>query len=122
MNYEYQAELVRVIDGDTVVLRVKKSFDFGFRVMTEHSAEMSFRLAGINSPELHGVDAEEKERALAAKTELERLCGLGALRAVTSKPDKYGRWLVTLFVQFGMTETNVNESLLTNGFAVPYMV
>lgn len=34
----------------------------------------------------------------------------------------YGRWLVTLFVQFGMTETNVNESLLTNGFAVPYMV
>ncbi len=121
MTYEYDAELIRVIDGDTVVLRVKKSFDFGFKVWTEHSAEMSFRLAGINTPELHGVGAEEKERALAAKEELERLCLSGELRAVTSKPDKYGRWLVQLSVRCGTTETNINESLVTNGYAVRYM-
>lgn len=121
MSYEYRAELVRVIDGDTVVLRVSKSFDFGFRVWTEYSAEMSFRLSGIDTPELHGVSAEEKERALAAKEELERLCLLGDLRAVTSKPDKYGRWLVTLFVCFGTKELNINATLVEGGFAVEYM-
>jgi len=113
-SYEYDAELVRVIDGDTVVLKV----DCGFRLTFEDS----FRLYGIDTPELHGVSAEVREKALAAKAEVERLCGLGKLRIETYKPDKYGRWLATIFVRAGSAEININEKLVADGFAEEYMV
>ncbi len=41
--YRYRATLVRVIDGDTAVLRL----DLGFRVF----AELKVRVAGVNTPE-----------------------------------------------------------------------
>lgn len=45
--YWYRAAAVRVIDGDTIVVDV----DLGMRVRTE----VSLRLAGVNTPELHGA-------------------------------------------------------------------
>ena len=47
-RYEYECELVRVIDGDTVKLRV----DCGFNVTFTDN----FRLHGINAPEMRGSD------------------------------------------------------------------
>lgn len=43
-EYEFRADLIRIIDGDTVVMRC----DVGFRLTAEHS----FRLVGVNAPEL----------------------------------------------------------------------
>lgn len=125
----YGATVVRVIDGDTVVLRVEKRYelavDFGFyirdTIVSAKHAEMSFRLAGINAPETTGVDATTKARGLASKMELERLLSLGPIVATTYKPDKYGRWLVQLQVQEGPLSINVNQALIEGGFAVPYM-
>lgn len=110
--YQYKATLVRAVDGDTAILLI----DLGFH-LTE---ELDFRLLHINAPEMHGATMQA---ALAAKAELERLCGLGPLRASTAKTDKYGRWLVQLDVLApdGTVAVDVNQSMIDGGFAVPYM-
>lgn len=110
MIYEYKAEVHRIVDGDTVWLDV----DLGFGVC----ATLDFRLAGINTPEVVGVD---KAAGLAAKAELERLLSLGPLRIESRKSDKYGRWLAILFVALpDGRELNVNDTLATTGFATLY--
>lgn len=124
--YEYAARLIRVKDGDTCVLEVAHTFtqevDFGFyvkdRVALTKTAEITFRLHGLNAPEVYGLG---KELGLPAKVELERLLSLGSIRAVTDKPDKYGRWLVTLYVTpAGAPEFNVNQTLIDTHFALPW--
>lgn len=128
MPYEYDARVVRVIDGDTVVLELTKEstfeVDFGFyiidKIVKKSSTTMSFRLIGIDTPEVVG---ETKEKGLASKAEIVRLLALGSVRATTYKPDKYGRWLVTLIVtKPDGTLLNVNEELVRTGHAVSYMV
>lgn len=110
MIYEYKAKLSRVVDGDTLYLFV----DLGFRV----TMEVEFRLNGLNTPEVVGAS---RTAGLAAKAELERLLSLGSIRVVSTKSDKYGRWLCDLFVK-GVDgfEANVNKELLQGGFALPY--
>jgi len=126
--YTYKADLVRVIDGDTVVLRLHKDFefevDFGFHILekvhSHKSVELSFRLLGINAPEVVGAD---KAAGLLSKEALDKLLRSGELTATTYKPDKYGRWLVTIDVsQSDGTIVDVADYLVKNGFAVPYMV
>lgn len=125
-NYSYDATLVRVVDGDTVILRVSKTFtmevDFGFRIKevveARKSAELNFRLYGIDTPEIVGA---EKVAGLQAKAELERLLFLGPIIAQTYKQDKFGRWLVTLLVTLPDNSVlNVNEELIKTGFATVY--
>lgn len=133
-DYIYRAEVIRIVDGDTVHLKVYREWvhqdDFGFYMMEEivvkKSTELSFRLAGINTPELKGTTYAA---GLASKNELARLLSQGSLRAVTHKPDKYGRWLVDLYVTPTVPiggpdntpqEIWVNKALLDGGFAVVY--
>lgn len=109
-DYSYDVKLVRVVDGDTVYLDV----DLGFNARMT----LDFRLAGINTPEIVGV---QKTAGLAAKSELERLLSLGSLTILSAKADKYGRWLVTIFVHpLKGTAINVNDALIAGGFALPY--
>lgn len=126
--YTYPADLVRVIDGDTVVLRLHKDFefeaDFGFNIVdhvhSHKSVELSFRLANINAPEVVGV---EKAAGLASKDALEQILKSGELTATTYKQDKYGRWLVTIeIIQPDGTILDAADYLVKNGFAEPYMI
>lgn len=128
-SWEYQATVVRVIDGDTVCLRLFKTFtqevDFGFFVKDTMSltktAEVTFRLANINTPELHGSDKVATKRAKEAKAEVERLCALGMLRVLSYKPDKYGRWLADVFVTpANGKEIHINQALVEKGLALPW--
>lgn len=57
--WEYEAEVIRVVDGDTVYLRVWKELDFGFYIKQRQSYEGSFRLLGIDTPELRGKNADK---------------------------------------------------------------
>lgn len=108
--YEYKAELVRVIDGDTVVLRVDVGFDI--------HVQKHFRLLGIDTPELRGGTADEKIHGHAAKAALEGLLtSVAQLRVVTSKPDSFGRWLCTLW----SGATDINQWMIDEGHAVPYV-
>lgn len=105
--YEYQASLQRVVDGDTVYLRV----DCGFRIY----AEMSFRLLGINAPEMSTAGGPPARDHL-----IQLMAALGPeFRITTTKADKYGRWLVTIYPPTGMS---INDQMVADGFAVPYMV
>lgn len=128
MTYEYQATVHRIVDGITVHFKLTKEFvlsvDFGFNikdtVALAKDAIINFRLRGINTPEIIGVS---KAAGLASKDELTRLLGLGPIRLVSYKPDKYGRYLAEVFVKLeDGTELNVNQELINGGFAVPYIV
>lgn len=121
--YEYSATVERVVDGDTVYLKLEKTFemdvDFGFGIIDHVSLRknttMDFRLFGINAPEMKTPDGPK------AKAELERLLKLGSLRVISYKPDKYGRWLADIFVKpVGEVEIHVNKTLLDTGFARAY--
>jgi len=126
--WNYKADLIRVIDGDTVVLKLHKDFqfdvDFGFnikeKITISKSTEVSFRLLGINAPEMSVLT---KSAGTASKDELEKILKSGDMSVTTYKPDKYGRWLVTIEIKnIDGSFTNVNDHLVKNGFAKPYMV
>lgn len=99
--YTYAARLVRVIDGDTVVL----DLDLGFKLWRLNE---SYRLARIDAPEMATAGGPP------AKAALEDYLAGKALKVVTSKGDKYGRYLVELLAD----NANANDWLVTNGRAV----
>lgn len=113
--YEYTAELIRVIDGDTVDLEV----DQGLEVLRR----LRFRLASINTDELHSPDSEKRKRAVEAQAFLEN-CFVGAvkitIRTYKDKKEKYGRYLADIFVNDDFE--SVNQKLLDAGLAEPFMV
>lgn len=105
--YSYRANIVRVIDGDTVIADV----DLGFGIWLRG---LSLRLAGLNAPELHGATATAGQAAR------QRLADLVMDRQVSldthQGQEKYGRWLATITVAEGV----VNEILIAEKQAVPW--
>lgn len=125
MDYVYDAEVIRVVDGDTVILRVFKevTVDFGFHlketVIKEYTG--SFRLLGIDTPEPRGRKADPIPAKAATKRLQELLAMSGRIEARTEKdPDNFGRYLVTLIGHNPGASFNINETLLEEGHAVPY--
>lgn len=113
-NWVYQARLVRVIDGDTVVLEV----DLGHTV---HSVP-SLRLEGVNSPEMHAHDsapglAARKFTAdwMAAATRSSKATAW-PLVIMSKKDEKYGRYLATIWRR--KDGHQLNADLLSSGHAV----
>lgn len=127
--YHYNAEVTRVVDGDTVDAFIDLGFDL-------HSKQR-IRLFGINTPECRTRDKEEKVRGLAAKERLKELLKENknkcVVRTQLDKKGKYGRLLGILYVDtvnsgtqldtatLEPTTTNLNKVLLEEGHAVEYM-
>jgi len=119
MLYCYKAKCIKVVDGDTVDLMV----DLGMHV---HVKER-FRLAGINTPEIHGVkkESEEYARGMDAKLEVERLI-LGKEVIVKTEKDKkgkYGRYIAYIYTDLDYDsvifyDSSLNDHLVKEGFAV----
>ena len=107
--YHYKATVIRVVDGDTVWLRI----DRGFREFFETSC----RLFGINTPELStGAPGQDAKGWLT-----ERVTGK-TLYIVSAKLDKYGRPLVTLYDPEPASadfKQSLNQQMLDLGLAVP---
>lgn len=106
--YEYQAEVLRVIDGDTVIMRI----DHGFEPI------LSVRRLRMN-----GIDAPERNTEAGKNAALwlsDRLPAGGVFRIKTHKPDKYGRWLVDVFTTGTGGETTLNQLMIDLGLAKPY--
>lgn len=101
--YTVPAVVVRIVDGDTLDLRL----DLGFHVFTQQRC----RMIGIDSPEMttrEGVDA----KAYAAS-----LVPPGTVGDFTSQRlDKYGRPLGTF--RYGGTFSSFNQQMLDSGHAV----
>jgi micrococcal nuclease len=112
MKYYYEVEVLRVVDGDTVDVRI----DLGFNVW--HKCRV--RMVGINAPESRTKDLEEKEKGLAAKEWLKlRLFGVGDIYSVELQSQgtgKYGRVLGEFYID----GTNINQEMVEVGHAVAY--
>lgn len=114
--YEYKAEVIRVIDGDTLEMNI----DLGFGVRFQEIV----RLAGINTPEIFGVkkDSEEYKKGIEAKTYVENLLMAESLKTEPSiiiktekdKKGKYGRYIATIIVN---GDINLNEKLVIERLA-----
>ena len=111
--YTYKIKKIeRIIDGDTIEV----SISLGFNLTTTQR----IRLKGIDAAETRTKDLEEKARGMAAKEWLEKeLSKEGEWIIETTKEDKYGRMLGTLYL-VGEPVT-VNERMLNEGIAEPYM-
>ena len=112
--YQYKIKKIhKIIDGDTVDVDI--SLGFGITL------SQRVRLKGINTPETRTKDLKEKADGLMAKEWLEKeLSKPGEWIIETTKDDKYGRILGTLYL-VGEPVT-VNERMVNDGIARPYMV
>jgi len=104
--YDYRAYVVRVVDGDNVILNV----DLGFSTWKK----ASFRLVGLNAREMSepgGPEAKANlDRILPPDTELE-------LRSL--KPDKYADRYDALLLLPG-DPVSVNALLISGQWAAPW--
>jgi len=83
--YQYQAKILRVVDGDTFLAEV----DLGFNL----TAKLRFRLRGIDTPETFRPKTEaEKELGLKAKQFVAALISDKTVTLKTYKEGFYNRW------------------------------
>ena len=109
MLYHYRAEVVRVVDGDTVVMDV----DLGFSIKRREK----LRLKYINAPELStdaGPAAKDFLAGILAGKEIE-------IETTKDALDKYGRMLAVIWAsEPGKSQVNVNQAMLDTGHATRY--
>lgn len=109
--YTYKATAVRIIDGDTVVLDV----DLGFEI----TKRMTFRLYGIDAPEMRtkaGKDAAEHLAWLILGTPIQSLI----VRSIKDKTDKYGRYLGIVSINAPDIASTINTMMVIDGHAKEY--
>ena len=109
--YEYNCKIVRVIDGDSILVDIDLGFD------TWRCGE-SIRLFGVDCPECRSRDPKEKAAGLAAKDFVKGLLHDGGTYTLTTKEKgKFGRYLGVIMLS---DKTSVNAALVTEHLAVPY--
>lgn len=112
--YHYEAEVLSVYDGDTCTLQISCGFDMFTKV--------SFRLTGIDTPEMKSKDADKKAAAVLARDHLrDRILGKKVIVNTKSR-EKYGRWLGVVWVDEGQDELgeSLNDEMIRLGHAKPY--
>lgn len=107
--YWYIARLVRIIDGDTIVVDV----DLGMHTWKH---KVTLRIKDIDTPEPRG---DTKVAGVAATDFAKQLFEEKAatLCIHSTKEDSFGRWIAEVRFQDG---DNFGEVMLKTGHAVPY--
>jgi endonuclease YncB( thermonuclease family) len=109
--YEYNCKIVRVIDGDSIIIDI----DLGFSHWIHGE---SIRLYGVDTPECRTRDAEEKAAGLLAKEFVEEALHVGETYTLTTKEKgKFGRYLGVIMLS---DKTSINAALVKERLAVPY--
>ena len=110
-EFRYRATVAHVMDGDTVGLDISLGLDV--------SKRETVRLVGIDTPERKAGDPWRKAADFTSKT-LIRQPPEEAVEVIiltdNDKRDKYGRRLVTLYVE----GVNFNKLLVKKGHAKPW--
>jgi len=108
--YNYKADLVRVVDGDTIVVKLH----LGLGVVFE---KFKIRLARINTPEMREAGGPEaKEFFQKFLKDHSRMIVV----TLKDKKDKYGRYLCEVFVAAGEEWINMSDKLVEKGLAAMY--
>jgi micrococcal nuclease len=112
---EYDAKVLKVVDGDTVDVDI----DLGFGIVL---TDERVRIMGIDTPESRTSDKVEKLFGLAAKERLKEL--LGEETVLITKDDKHGEDMKGKFGRvlgdFRVGGKTVTEILIEEGHAVAY--
>ena len=111
--WRYNAQLIRVVDGDTVDAMV----DLGFST----HRKLRIRFDGIDAPESRTRDAEEKVLGKAATARVVEILDAedGAFVVRSHGVEKFGRCLGELFTKT-LGETSINQTLIDEGHAEAY--
>ena len=111
-SFEYNATLVKVLDGDTIDAYIDLGFDLKIK--------KRIRYMGIDTWESRTRDKEEKVKGLAAKARNKELLEAGTFKIVSYGTGKFGRVLGEVFVQTDDGLVSVNETLISEGHAYEY--
>ena len=108
--FEYNAEVLRIVDGDTLDARI----DLGFNV----HVNKRIRLMGIDTWESRTRDKAEKAKGLAAKARLKELLKVdkNKFKLISHGTGKFGRVLGDIEISVG----NVCDILVEEGHAYSY--
>ena len=105
LRIERTATVSYVVDDDTIHLE----------------GDEKVRMVGVNTPELHSTNSDERRRAYEAKAFVENLCQAGTTIGLDvddlERHDKYGRTLAIVYVNIDGSWMNLNMELLRRGYA-----
>lgn len=115
------AEVVRIIDGDTIVVNLVGESYGSLRILYPSiiSKEIPVRLFGIDTPEIRTKDKIEKAKGESAKHFLEYL--LLGNEQVILKQVRRGKFFRIVAVVETNGGINLNKALLESGHAEKYM-
>lgn len=121
LTYLYKAEVVRCIDGDSVILNI----DCGFDVQLKGQ---SVRLYGIDTAETRGGTPELKVLGNLAKEYVTQMIPVGSevlIKTHLDRKGKFGRILAEIYMPEtvgveGYQKKSLNQILLDELLAVPY--
>lgn len=107
---DYPATLVRVVDGDTLIVSVE--------VWPDVMVRATLRVAKINTPESRGagISACELELGARAKDFTTAFVRAGRITVAVKQHDKYGRVLADVLVD----DKDLGSALLAADLARPY--
>ena len=100
---EYQCELIKVVDGDTIDCYI----DLGFNLKTKKR----IRYMGIDTWESRTRDLDEKKKGLAAKARNKELLEAGVFKIISYGTGKFGRVLGEIFVSPDAVGHEISENV-----------
>jgi micrococcal nuclease len=100
---EYQCDLIKVLDGDTIDCYIDLGFDLKIK--------KRIRYMGIDTWESRTRDLEEKEKGLLAKARNKELLEQGVFKLKSFGTGKFGRVLGEIFVSPEFVGDSINESI-----------
>lgn len=117
--YTYKAELIRVVDGDTVDVEVELlNQDVGFDTTVRVTRKARLRLFGINTP-------ERGKPNWAEATVFARGWFFNHpqfyIETFKDRTEKYGRYLAIVAPTLDFAVDALNDALLEYGLAVEYL-
>jgi len=107
--YEYNCKIVRVIDGDSIIIDI----DLGFSHWIHGE---SIRLYGVDAPESRTRDLEEKKYGKASKKFVKDFLNSDNILLKTREKGKYGRYLG----DFCVNDKWLCNEMIAAYHAVPY--
>ena len=100
---EYQCELIKVLDGDTIDCYI----DMGFNLKIKKRV----RYMGIDTWESRTRDLDEKKKGLAAKARNKELLEAGSFKLKSFGTGKFGRVLGEIFVSPEFVGDHITECI-----------
>ena len=110
--FEYNATVIKVVDGDTIDAMV----DLGFGTWKK----VRIRMHGINAPESRTRNLEEKKKGLAAKARLIEMLkeNENQFILISHGVGKFGRCLGEIYLKGH--ENSLNKQLIWEGHGTEY--